>query len=624
MTINIEAQPTDLRTLNNIERDVLVVSAISVDGFWQIISRYGDDVWELSGGATNLTRSKRLTNFNNVPTAFKEKMKSLMYRYLLRGRRGGSKPGVRRFSNFFYQTVQFLKYLERLNIHQFAAVTPFVCFTYAQECKTRLGRKGKPLAITTLSGIFTSIEALYELSQYIDDRMPAHPWPEDSAWNLAGMTGKKSEGRMLVGRTPLIPDDVFSSLFQAAWDHIQQGEKLLDMRDELEKININLKGSKRFAIWNAKCKYLKSQNWQGGLSTFNSRISDLRTACYIVVASLSGCRNHELAYVQTNACYSTIDNEGEEFWWMKSRSTKTDEGKTEWMIPIAAVTALRLMDRWAQPYQLELVAEIDRRRSVNPTDTEIAEAQKHIGAVFVGRDSKLAFKNAPHIRTLSDRSWTPLLRFFARKHGINWNITTHQFRRTFANYAARSKFGDLRYLKEHYKHWSLDMTLAYAMNEYQEVALYSEIYDELADLKEGLVSNWMEPGEPLAGGLGQRVMAWRGSNEVSMFKDHKSMVKTLAEGFGSLRSNGHAWCTADQGIDCIGNGGLDRTRCTGCDHAVIGRIHARIYQGMYDQLKTTLQCEDIGEAGRAYVNRSISRCVDVLRSFGHNLEEQNA
>ena len=73
---------------------------------------------------------------------------------------------------------------------------------------------------------------------------------------------------------------------------------------------------------------------------------------------------------------------------MRSKSTKTDEGATEWMIPEAAVTALKVIDRWALLYQSRLTDEIQARRAANPNDVEIAEAQKHVGAVFLGLDSR--------------------------------------------------------------------------------------------------------------------------------------------------------------------------------------------------------------------------------------------
>ena len=169
------------------------------------------------------------------------------------------------------------------------------------------------------------------------------------------------------------------------------------------------------------------------------------------------------------------------------------------MIPTAAVQALAVMDRWAIPLQEELVLEIQRMTEANPLDPEIAEAQRHVGAVFIGADKD----RSGRVRILTDSAWNIALTSFARGIGLNWVLSTHQFRRKFANYAARSRFGDLRYLREHFKHWSQDMTNdAYALNESQEIELYGEILEELAAIKQGVADQWLSPAEPLAGGYG--------------------------------------------------------------------------------------------------------------------------
>ncbi|RRH88389.1 hypothetical protein EH244_12165 [Variovorax beijingensis] len=149
------------------------------------------------------------------------------------------------------------------------------------------------------------------------------------------------------------------------------------------------------------------------------------------------------------------------------------------------------MDRWAKPYQAKIEAEIARRRAADPLDPEIAEAQRHLKAVF------LAAIPQQHnlVRTVSVHSWNKVLKAFAKDAGVSWTLATHQFRRKFANYAARSQFGDLRYLREHFKHWSMDMTLGYALNESQEVKLYIEIQDELDDIKAGLADSCKQPGK---------------------------------------------------------------------------------------------------------------------------------
>ena len=77
------------------------------------------------------------------------------------------------------------------------------------------------------------------------------------------------------------------------------------------------------------------------------------------------------------------DDEPQVCWWLRLHSTKTGEGRTQWMVPEAAVTALRVMESWAQPYQALIDAENAQRRSVDPSDPEIAEAERHRRAVFL-------------------------------------------------------------------------------------------------------------------------------------------------------------------------------------------------------------------------------------------------
>ncbi|WP_322039746.1 hypothetical protein [Burkholderia diffusa] len=301
---------------------------------------------------------------------------------------------------------------------------------------------------------------------------------------------------------------------------------------------------------------------------------------------------------------------------MRSTSTKTGEGLTEWMIPEAAVTALRVMDRWSIPYQRALHREINTLRAKNRLDPRIAEAEEHLGAVFIGED----MAQEKQVRTLPSKQWNIQLRDFVSRCGLSWSIASHQFRRKFANYAARSQFGDLRYLKEHFKHWSMNMTLTYALNESQEMLLYFEIEDELDALKENVVSGWLNSTTRLSGGYGKALVDWRDREQaITLFKDHAHMVRSIAQST-AIRSNGHAWCTADDNL-CVGNT-LERTRCAdGCENSVIGPEHASIYQGLYDHLATLRTSDDIGKGGRARVQRDLNRCANVLRSLGFAPDE---
>ncbi|WP_305955394.1 integrase [Pseudomonas sp. LP_7_YM] len=522
--------------------------------------------------------------------------------------------------NVFENVLPFLRYLSALKLDHFDAVTPMICANYVAECReirqTRRNR-GQALSPAALERRFMSVEALHELSQYTNDPIPRHPWPDTSARALAGRASLNSEA----GKTPLIPDEVFCTLFEKAYEQVQHGERLLDLRDTLDSVAVARKGQVTRSVQEHKVRQLTALGWEGGLEAFNQAIKDLRTASYIVLASTSGCRNHELANVKSGAHHRTEDDEGTVFHWLRSTSEKTDTGVHDWMIPEIAVHVLRLMERWAKPYQAMIDAEISERRMLNSSDPQIATAQKHRHALFLG----VAATKRNQVRTLSGSAWNMCLKAYAKSCGLNWILASHQFRRKFANYAAHSQFGDLRYLREHFAHWSMDMTLGYAMDQdwgqHLDIELYEDIQSELEDIKSEVVGTWLGD-TPLTGGYGRSIKHWqRDSANLAIFKSHASMVTSIAEST-AIRSNGHAWCTADDDR-CVGNT-MERTRCGDCNNAVIGGAHVGIYQRLYDNLKRLLDCHDIGDGGRQRVLRDLDRCRDVLMQLGYDPEENVA
>ncbi|KKI25179.1 Uncharacterized protein AC502_0140 [Pseudomonas syringae pv. maculicola] len=605
----ITAQPGDVRELSDSARDKLIVSAIKVDGHWVIRSRYGDNIWQLDGLPNNVSRSNREIDFDSLPLTFRPVMKAILYRYIRRGRRESVLPKGAIIRGLVVNARPFLRHLETLKIDHLGAVTPMIAATYVSACRNQKQsqKSGKPLSQSTLQRRFSTVEALYELSQYTGDRIPQHPWPETSARAMAGRLGNVDGGK-----TPLIPDAAFCTLFEKAYRELEGGKRLLDLRDDLEAIAAQSKVQKTFDTIRSKNQHLNRMGWEGGLGALKKSLTTLRTACYVILASTSGCRNHELANLQSGAHHRTEDDEGTIYHWMRSTSEKTDEGLHDWMIPEAAVRALRIMERWSLPYQAMISKEIALRRRLDSQDPQIAEAYKHRHSLFLGAEYQVGT-----VRTLSNTSWGGILKAFAKDCGLDWKLASHQFRRKFANYAAHSRFGDLRYLKEHYAHWSLDMTLGYAMDDswgqHLDLELYTEIQDEMEDIKLGVVDNWMGD-KPLAGGYGRAINRWqREPQNLLIFKDRASMLKSISDST-AIRSNGNAWCTADND-GCVGNT-LERTRCGGCEHSVIGSSHGPIYQRLYDDLKELLHCKDIGEGGRKRVERDLNRCRDVLVQLG--------
>lgn len=612
---NIEGkiQISDTRNLNIEKRDSLIITSVYIEGEWHVLSKYSDEIWKFNTRLTNVGYYLRSINFSRVDANYRDTVKAMVYRYHQSGRAGQKRPTSSTLRHFVIRLLPFLKFLKKLGISSLSQVTPMICANYAQECKFSTVRGKSPISIDYLCSRLLCVEAIYELSQYTDDQMKLHPWPESSASVIAGISGT-GQYSLKNAKTPLIPDDIFSQVFNLAWDLVKRSDELFRLRDGIAQIRKNKIQIERRSVDDWINQYLKIEGWNGGLCEHTQTLTDLRTACYIVIASLSGCRNHELALLKTNSYYKTVGDDGEIYWWMKSESLKTDVGPTEWMVPEAAVTALRVMDRWAQPYQLKLALEIEKRKELNPNDFEIVEAEKHINAIFVG-------VNKHSVRTLNQVTWNCNLQKFLIKNKINWKISTHQFRRKFANYAGRSKFGDLRYLKEHFKHWTMDMTLLYALNDYQEMSLYLEVNDEIEQFQKVKITEWVDQNQKLAGGTGKSFMRWRDSRDLNLFKNHSEMVNVISKNI-SIRSNGHAWCTADNGSECIGNGGLNRIRCSDCNNSVIENHHAKFYEGLYDHLSALLQINDIGEAGLNRVKKDLVRCAQVLTDLGCDIKNR--
>lgn len=607
-SLEVEEAPAPTSTLFDPDE---IVSTALVDGAPQVLSRFRDRRWLLTTRTTNVRQSGSTLDFGVLPECFRADMKVMILSYQRCGRRGRTPPSSAWLCKVFMTARPFLRHLVSCGVSSFSEVTSEVCLTYVEACRrARARRRDSLLALGTLELRFLTVEVLFDLSHFLKAPFAEHPWPESGARVLAGRVGENAPSAA-AAKTHIIPDEILASLFQASHEAIQDADRLLDIRDKLEAIRGRDKspsGWKGIVSANA---LLDNLGWEGGVRRLKKEIGYLRTACYIVIASVSGCRNHEIAHLTTGCYFSTVDEDGDRFWWIRSKTSKTRRAECDWLVPPVAIEAIKTLERWAEPYQADIREEIAALRRISPRDPRLSEIRRHESALFLsGHGARYRTMTAPYLDTL--------LPEFAQKHSIAWSPKTHQFRRTFAVYAARSNFGDLRYLKEHFKHWSIDMTLLYAANEQQENDLYAEVFDVLDEMREGLVGQWLRPDSPLSGGAGRRITWFRGNEPIAMRISHRDLIRTVSEGV-HIRSTGHGWCTADSGIGCVGSGTTDETRCSQCTHGVIGLAHSNFYLQMYRDLQGLLRVDDIGEAGLIRVRRDLERCRLVLSDLGINV-----
>jgi hypothetical protein len=587
------ARPTSTKS-HTVDMQQLVVSAAKKqDGQYIVVSRYGDDQWQFTGGTTNTPR--KIIDFATLPVCFQADAKAMFYRYILKGREGLNKPAVHTIIYLFNSIGHFLKWLSEKRVTELSGITPLHCLNYVHHCKQYKKANGQGLGIGALKLRFIAVEAVYELSQYTDNPMPGHPWPESSAWILSG-----SSKEPILGKTLSIPDNILTPLFQQSWELVGNSNHLFNLRDNKDRI--------------------EELGWTEGLAKLNERLLDLRSACYIVLAVTSGCRNHELAYIKNDPdnpdpakrrpWYSTQDDEGISYWWLRSRSDKTYTGDTEWMIPDKAVEALRVMERWAKPFQEQIQDEIKDRVANNPHDPQILEASRHRHALFLGKTSESGL-----VRTLSNGSWNMALRNFALRCGLEIKLNSHMFRKTFAVYAAKSPYGDLVYMRDHFKHWTLDMQVLYAMNEHQDIDLYGEVLAAKEDIKVGIVEHWLDRETLLTGGAANKIRQYRESSpELKVFETRKQMAEAISEQV-HIRAASHVWCINDT-AGCKSQGLIDRTNCVDCENSVIDDTKKAVWQGIYQQQLELLEIKDIGQAAIERVRRDVDKAAGVLAELG--------
>lgn len=582
------------------ERDSLPVSFVTIEGRTSAHSRFGDPVWYFIGGATNILCSSTRLDFRPVPECFVDDTKKVLYHYVREGRSGRTRPTYSTARSVLMNLRHFMAFLVLRGVPSFSQVTQDDYRAYVNHLRGALTRQGRRISSRSIEKHLLSVELLSEVGAAAGVKV-AKPWPDASA---AVLSGVPSQAGPRTSKTPVIPEDVLRALFRSAVEVLESASFVLELRDGVAEIKKRTKNSGIYC----QNAYLRSRGWNGGVRDLAASLTELRTACYIVIATLSGCRHHEIGHLQNAACFSKREEDGTTTWWFKSKSTKTRIGGCDWMVPRLAIDAIEVMERWARPLQEELENEIKKKRRLGSSDSALAEAIRHRNALFVCRA-------AGGVRTMASANMRQKLNAFASRRGIVWRLATHQFRRTFAVMAAKSVFGDLRYLKEHFKHWSMDMTLLYAADGFREKELLDEVAEELQDIQLGVTLAWLDPAAKLAGGAASKIKRFREANPVQMYSSRAAMVEMLS-GDVHLRSNGHAWCTADDGASCVGATALESTRCVGCANSVIGVEHASFYSHMRNDLEGLLEIEDIGPSGRSRVIRDIARCDSVMKALG--------
>jgi site-specific recombinase XerD len=404
---------------------------------------------------------------------------------------------------------------------------------------------------------------------------------------VCGITGAESGARdSMAGtaKTPLIPNDVQTAIFRYCEALLAQAPELLDARD------------------------------RGEIRPTASQLVAVRRAALYIISITTGMRNDEVLGLESGAWRSEIRH-GVAYHWVRSVEHKTKKGTVEYLCPTLTHQVLATLQRYAAPLQAQLEAEIQSLQNAKITPEvllRLAQARADRKRLFLG----VSQRNHNRVRVLTTAACGDAMADLAKAAGTAWKLSPHQTRRTYARLFVESRMGrsSLIFLKEQFKHSSMNMTQLYASNPQQDRALFDEILSEITTYKGELLDTWTG-NVPLSGGAGHKILALRATPHAS----RQSLLSSAAEQI-HIRATGHGWCLA-QDDGCGGAGLYEATRCVDCKNAVIDDSFADTWLGIHEQQRELLALDDVGQAVKQRARRDADRSAAVLGDLGIEIPE---
>ena len=308
--------------------------------------------------------------------------------------------------------------------------------------------------------------------------------------------------------------------------------------------------------------------------------------------------------------------------WLHGTIYKTGLRPHRWLVPPVVAEAVAVLDELTAPLQEKLRQE--ERDILDRLPTSIAKEKAHLTkrlhAVRKFKNKLFLGNRHGDVAVIPCSSMNDELKRFCADNGIvgddrqPYPLHTHQFRRTYAYFVARSELGDLLTLRDHFGHWSLDMTTYYADGSTDEFEADIELLELVAKEKQGrqseIMTGYLDSDAPLANGS-HWLSDWRSSVRTAANKE-----ELIAEYAGTITLNGtgHSWCVGNaRGTGCGGLCVFEAQMCVECNYGIIGTEHRPVWEGIRDQQKEALALNDMGVAGAARAQEILNHAEKVLR-----------
>lgn len=616
----------------------------------QALSMFSDNVWDFSAQISNrnckradmeIVFNQKLKNgvdiTSNELDSLLISVKGFLYARLTRPHpRTGKVLKPRTAVGVWFRLRSLLSWMIDNDLSSFREVTTEKAQTYRSFI---LSMEQAPN--TTLKKL-SILEMLYQYTDYYSDGIEENPWPDETSVSISG---DRKNPDIAINQTSEIPDDTYNKLGSVCLSLLESDSlKIIQAHEECcdELRNHRPIAIERLKTGKAKpfgreyefqIEYCSSRAIRNRLDdianrfgfksygVLNDSVQDLHTACYVICAMFSGMRDSELASLEIGAYIRRTDIGGLRTGWLKGITYKMEEMPcdAEWMVPDCVEKAVSIAECVSQFNRENMVRQIDRLIA-NPDE----ESHSRLHELEDWRNSLFLVKgnNAYTYRAMDNSTANSRLKRFARKYNITCHngqifpLATHQFRRKFAILVAKNIMGDLRYLRHHFKHWSMDMSLYYARHKRADDSLISEVMSERDKLTRIIVSDWLTGDSNLEGKRGKAITSFKERNTIKTSKNKDDAIANLADGT-FIRATGHSWCLSNADT-CGGQGLYDSLQCANCDNAVIDKSLIPAWKGIRDQQMEILDLEDVGISVKHLAKQHIEKANAIIRNLSND------
>lgn len=608
----------------------------SEDGRSLPLSSYGDSKIDFSPYIPNPAATMTTIELSLVPQAWHQSFLDVICNFWRYGRPGAAPPKASTVVRAGLQLGIFVRWLNKRGIGQFSDVHPIHVAAFGDYLHSSpSGRQGNEgITLRTRRGVGNVLWACslpWDLRDRLQDHMQRPPFGEGGI-TKASKTSKR--GGADEATTYCLTLEEYSLLYQACERELIGADEYISALEQRFLMSEQRPGN------STRSKDYAFANWLHialGISpgTLKERIKCIRMAAATELGLLMGQRISESLSLESG-CYSERPHQDLTLGWVTGRTYKTsDENttwkETEWLAPARASQLIGYLNRLSSVHRPTLSAEIDGiRRDISTAlclrdEAELAAdliiAKRASNSIFLTRASSKGHAGNGSVRIVTHATYSSWLKAMAKKAGLTCPMSAHVLRRSFAYTIVRHCNGDIRQLKVHFQHWTLETTQLYATNAARDEELSDEIGKALLNAKTDLVSSWLDEDEILAGRAGEQIRRTRQKPEflAHTLKSRRALAESLSEGL-TIRPTGHSWCVAAGAPPCGGRGLYDAAECASCDGAVVTAKEIPIWLGLASQLVEAEQLNDCGPGGAQTLNKSLRSFDAILKPFGLSVE----